>query len=127
MLGGRIHGVASASVLEVRAAANRTAHDGHSRFAIDPAEVARCEGELLLRGLDLIGFFHSHPGGSPYPSTHDVRDASAWPGYIHCIAAVDAAGRTQTRWYRVEARSWAEAQCEVEKAAIGESPACRIS
>ncbi|MEX2281737.1 MAG: M67 family metallopeptidase [Gemmatimonadota bacterium] len=56
------------------------------RFLI-PAEIVRSlERAALDSGLQLVGFFHSHPQGGACASATD--NALAWPGYLYGI--VDA-------------------------------------
>ncbi|NJN75646.1 MAG: hypothetical protein HC796_04775 [Synechococcaceae cyanobacterium RL_1_2] len=37
--------------------------------------------------LAIVGIYHSHPGGSPIPSSHDLQ--LAWPQYSYWIIALD--------------------------------------
>jgi proteasome lid subunit RPN8/RPN11 len=57
------------------------------RYEIEPTE----ELELLERidesGLDVVGFYHSHPRGPLEPSDTDARLA-AWPGYSYVIVSL---------------------------------------
>ena len=44
-----------------------------------------------VRGLALVGFWHSHPSGVARPSPADA--AAAWPGSLHAIVTPDGALR----------------------------------
>ena len=87
------------SVVERRYPAENAAATPETRYEIAPAE----ELELLERadeaGLDVVGFYHSHPRGPPAPSETDARLA-AWPGRSYVV--VSLAGETPTvgswRW-----------------------------
>jgi len=69
----------------------------HNRYLIPPEEIYRGEMEAEARGLEVIGYFHSHPDHPARPSEFD-RD-HAWPWYSYLIVAVHG-GRTVAR------RSW---------------------
>lgn len=66
-----------------------------SGFAMDPVEFVRRERELREAGLELFGFFHSHPQGPAIPSPADV--AAAWPGHVQLILGRDG---KLSAWYR---------------------------
>ncbi|MFW6385455.1 MAG: desampylase [Halodesulfurarchaeum sp.] len=60
-------------------------------YAIDPEEQYRLMTEIDETGLDLIGFYHSHPASPAEPSPID-RDRATWEGYRYLI--VSLAGST---------------------------------
>lgn len=49
--------------------ANQSNDNG--QFAADPATVLRIELDAARRGREVLGLYHSHPGGSGYPSRED--------------------------------------------------------
>jgi len=55
------------------------ARPGPVSYEMDPEEQFRVMKEIRQAGLEMIGMFHSHPGGSAYPSSIDVEKAY-WPG-----------------------------------------------
>lgn len=59
-----------------------------NRFLIDPEDLRRVEKEARERGLDTVGFYHSHPDHPARPSGYD-RD-HAFPWYSYVIIAVEA-------------------------------------
>lgn len=61
------------------------AHD-HSTFMIDAATVLRLERQATCAGVQVVGFYHSHPTTTAEPSPRDL--ALAVPGYLYLI--VDA-------------------------------------
>lgn len=63
------------------------AERGH-RFLIGPDDVLRAERTARRDGLDVLGFYHSHPDDAARPSTFD-RD-HAWPWYTYLIASIRA-------------------------------------
>lgn len=62
------------------------AHDLRDRYAIAPEDIVRVDREAGKRGLDIIGFFHSHPD---WPSTPSQTDREwAWPVVSFVILSV---------------------------------------
>ncbi len=58
-----------------------------NRFLIDPLEQLRVEKGARARGLDVLGYYHSHPDHPARPSEYD-RD-HAWPWYSYVIVSVE--------------------------------------
>ena len=59
------------------------------RFLIRPEELLAGERHARARGLDVVGFYHSHPGHPAVPSQYDLEHA--WPTYSYVIVSVRAA------------------------------------
>ncbi|MDR2761815.1 MAG: M67 family metallopeptidase [Planctomycetaceae bacterium] len=57
-----------------------------NRFLIRPEEFLLCEKTALKQGLDLIGFYHSHPDHLSVPSGYDLDHAL--PVYSYIIVSV---------------------------------------
>jgi proteasome lid subunit RPN8/RPN11 len=58
----------------------------HNRFLIRPEEFLFCEKIARKQGLDLIGFYHSHPDHLSFPSGYDLEHAL--PVYSYVIVSV---------------------------------------
>jgi desampylase len=58
-----------------------------SRFIIDPHDHIRGRREARARGLEVVGFYHSHPRSSPEPSTRDL-DEFTYPGHLYAIVSL---------------------------------------
>jgi proteasome lid subunit RPN8/RPN11 len=69
----------------------------HNRFLIHPETVLAAHKEARARGLDVVGYYHSHPDHPARPSEFDREHA--WPGLSYVIVSVEG-GRV------AEARSW---------------------
>ena len=95
-----------AAVVSAAPARNLEAGRSQRRFRIAPAAVAQASQVARAQGLELLGFFHSHPRGIAAPSEEDIAEASAWPGYYHIIAAPTDA--QPLRAYRTGAQRWHE-------------------
>lgn len=75
-----------------------------NRFLIDPREQMLVEKGARERGLDVLGYFHSHPDHPARPSNYDREHA--WPGYSYVIIKVQG-GEPQeyTSWQLSDDRS----------------------
>jgi proteasome lid subunit RPN8/RPN11 len=61
------------------------ASDHHRQYVIGAHTVLRLERQAACAGLQVVGFYHSHPGAVAEPSPLDLQLAS--PGYIYMIVA----------------------------------------
>lgn len=77
-----------------------TRDDGRERrYLIGPEVVRALEEEAMSSGLDVLGFFHSHPDHPAIPSEFD-RD-HAWPWYSYVIVPVAAGEPGRPRAWRL--------------------------
>ena len=75
-----------------------------NRFLIDPLDQLRVEKDARARGLDVLGYYHSHPDHPARPSNYD-RD-HAWPWYSYVIISVErGVPKDLTSWVLAEDRS----------------------
>ncbi|MBZ5565122.1 MAG: M67 family metallopeptidase [Acidobacteriia bacterium] len=75
-----------------------------NRFLIDPLEQLRVEKDARARGLDVLGYYHSHPDHPARPSNYDCEHA--WPWYSYVIVSVEqGTARDLTSWTLAEDRS----------------------
>jgi proteasome lid subunit RPN8/RPN11 len=58
------------------------------RYAMDPEEQFAVIERIENAGLDVVGFYHSHPAGGVVPSETD-REQATWTGYSYAICAFD--------------------------------------
>jgi proteasome lid subunit RPN8/RPN11 len=101
VLGGRVDTVRE--VHRLVPMPNRRTDDPH-RYLILPDDLRRVTGQLTGRGMEVLGFYHSHPDHPPTPSGFDVEHA--WPWYSYVIVRVDE-GRAGdlTSWQLEDDRS----------------------
>lgn len=71
-------------VLPVDDAARETERN---RFLIDPKDQIRIEKDARHRGLEVLGYYHSHPDHPARPSIYDREHA--WPWYSYVILSVE--------------------------------------
>jgi len=78
LLLGRGHEVA-----EARGARN-VASSPATRFVIDPKDHIDARRDGRARGLEILGFYHSHPHAVAVPSATDLAEA-AYPASVYAI------------------------------------------
>jgi proteasome lid subunit RPN8/RPN11 len=77
-----------------------------NRFLIDPKDHIDARREARSRGLDVVGFYHSHPYSEPVPSSTDLAEAS-YPDHLYLIVGLVGEG-PDVRLYRLEANRFLE-------------------
>jgi proteasome lid subunit RPN8/RPN11 len=94
----------SREVLSLFPLVNRRDDSPRNRFAVTAGDVREAEKAASAQGLEVIGWYHSHPDHPAKPSDFD-RD-HAWPWYSYIIVSVHA-GVTQdmTSWRLKDDRS----------------------
>jgi proteasome lid subunit RPN8/RPN11 len=77
----------SGKVVErIEALQNERSESRHNRFLISPETLLKAERTARAEGLDVIGFYHSHPDHPARPSEFDREHA--WPTYSYVIISV---------------------------------------
>ena len=71
-----------------------------NRFLIRPEELMRGEKYALEKGLDVVGFYHSHPDDVAVPSQYDLEHA--WPTYSYIVVAVEKGHAADLRSWEME-------------------------
>lgn len=73
-------------VEEVKPVNNARLDSPRNRYLIPPDEVVKGDRQARERGLDIIGFYHSHPDVVARPSEFDREHA--WPWYSYVIVSI---------------------------------------
>jgi proteasome lid subunit RPN8/RPN11 len=81
-------------VAAVRAGNIRT-DSAHNRYQIAPVELVKVEREARRQGLEIAGFYHSHPDHPAQWSLTDLEEAH-WLGCSYVITAVARGKATET-------------------------------
>jgi proteasome lid subunit RPN8/RPN11 len=89
-----------------------------NRYEIDPVEVARIQRDARARGLDIVGFYHSHPDHPAVWSETDLEDAY-WLGCSYLITSVLNGNAEQTHSFvlaggSVEEKSFVDEELVIE-------------
>jgi len=75
-------------VTEVRRARNIIVERSRDRYEIDPLDHIRIQREADDAGLDIVGYYHSHPD---HPARASVFDTErAWAGYVYVIVSIES-------------------------------------
>jgi proteasome lid subunit RPN8/RPN11 len=76
------------SVTEVRRARNIIVERSRDRYEIDPRDHIRIQREADETGMDIVGYYHSHPD---HPARASVFDTErAWAGYVYVIVSIES-------------------------------------
>src|SRR5258708_6353625 len=76
---------------------NRRDDSPRNRFSVTSDDVRDAEKAAREKGIDVVGWYHSHPDHPAAPSQFD-RD-HAWPWYSYIIVSVqNGAPRDMTSW-----------------------------
>lgn len=78
----------------------RNAYEGDrpDRFQLDPLEQLAAERYARGAGLDVVGFFHSHPDEDSYFSRTDLEHS--WPWYSNVVVSLRGGHYRAARCFR---------------------------
>jgi len=110
---GQPAGASSAVVEEVVPVLNRETEKPRVRYAIAPEDHIRIDREARQRGLEILGYFHSHPDHPARPSETDRQRAADTlsDGVIHVVVGVEKGEQaTPTAWVFRDATQSFEAE-----------------
>lgn len=71
-----------------------------NRYSIAPIDLVRIQRQARAEGLDIIGFYHSHPDHPAQWSTTDLEEAH-WLGCSYAITSVMEGRAEETRSFRL--------------------------
>jgi proteasome lid subunit RPN8/RPN11 len=93
LLGKALDGI---NEVEVAARAGNTRTDSaHNRYHIAPQELISIQRQARESGLDILGFYHSHPDHPAHWSATDLQEAH-WLGCSYVITSVEKGVAKQT-------------------------------
>jgi proteasome lid subunit RPN8/RPN11 len=83
---------------------NTTDEGPRRRFMVRASDYQLAERRASEMGVELLGFYHSHPDHPARPSQYDLDHA--WPTFAYIIVAVaNGAATDMTVWYLKDDRS----------------------
>lgn len=98
--------------------ANRETEMPRVRYQIAPEDLLRIQREAREAGLEIVGYYHSHPDHPARPSETDRRIAAEGisDGVFHVVVGVTGAGQTEaTAWvFRDRSQSFEQEPFEIE-------------
>lgn len=83
-----------------------------NRFEIHPEDHIHARRDARHRGLEVLGFYHSHPRSPATPSPTDLDEAS-YPGHLYLIVSVRSEP-AEVRLYRFEAGAFQQVPWTLE-------------
>lgn len=88
---------AESEVVEVRKGTNLREDRARDRYVLDPRDIIAAERDGRDRGLEVVGFWHTHPDHPARPSQYDADHA--WPEYVYVIMAIHSGKQVDvTAW-----------------------------
>jgi len=95
---------AACTVTEVAALVNERADSAHNRYKVSGLTLMRAEQALEARGLEIVGYYHSHPD---HPSQYSDFDRDhALPNMSYVIVSVmNGKASTTQSWRLTDDRS----------------------
>jgi proteasome lid subunit RPN8/RPN11 len=96
----------------VEARRTRNLEESRTRFEVDPKGHIDARREARLRGLEVVGFYHSHPHSEPIPSYTDLAEAS-YPDLFHLIVR-PLPEKASLRLFRLEGSRYVEFELVVD-------------
>ena len=87
-------------VVELMRAGNTRTDSAHNRYHIAPQELIAAQRAGRRAGLDIVGFYHSHPDHPAQWSATDFAEAH-WFGCSYIITAVAQGKATITNSFRL--------------------------
>ena len=89
LLLGRV-GDTRIDTVRIRPARNLNRDRPEDRYLLDPQDFLAADQAARAQGLEIVGFWHSHPNSPARPSSTDLD--AAWEGYSYLIISVTGAG-----------------------------------
>ena len=88
-------------VIDVKRARNIIVERSRDRYEIDPLDHIRIQREADALGLDIVGYYHSHPDHPAQASRFDTERACA--GYVYVIVSIEKGKPVDTNAFVTEA------------------------
>lgn len=107
-----------ATVVErVLSVGNERQDSRHNRFLISPETILAAQKEARGLGLDIVGYYHSHPDHPARPSDFDREHAWPWVSYL--IVSLQGRKVVDTRSWRLREDRESFDEEAIDQAALG--------
>jgi proteasome lid subunit RPN8/RPN11 len=90
----------------------------HNRYNIDPKELIAAQKQARQAGLDIVGFYHSHPDHPPRWSQTDLAEAH-WIGCSYVITSVVNGKAALTNSFALTGKMEEDKGFEDERVVVG--------
>jgi proteasome lid subunit RPN8/RPN11 len=104
-------------VERVLSVGNERQDSRHNRYLISPETVLAAQKEARALGLDVVGYYHSHPDHPARPSDFDREHAWPWVSYL--IVSVQKGKVADTRSWRLQEDRSSFEEEGIDQAALG--------
>jgi proteasome lid subunit RPN8/RPN11 len=108
----------------IRAGNTRT-DSAHNRYHIAPQELVKIQRQGRERGLDIVGFYHSHPDHPAQWSQTDFAEAH-WLGCSYVITAVAKGTAQQTNSFLLTGSTEEDKAFADEAIVVGQEEAAAV-
>ena len=78
---------AGAHIVEATSGRNLNTERARDRYLLDPGDIVRADKHARSLGLDVLGYWHSHPDHPAWPSQFDTDHA--WVDYVYLIVKTE--------------------------------------
>ena len=119
---GRMEENDQREVVEIVRCENTRDDRPQDRYHIDPRELVRIQRQGRERGLDIVGFYHSHPNHPARWSQTDLAEAH-WIGCSYVITSVEKGRAVTTNSFALHGVTEEDKQFDDEETAVGEAKA----
>jgi proteasome lid subunit RPN8/RPN11 len=108
----------SREVLQLFPLVNRRDDSPRNRFAVSAEDVRDAEKAAREQGLEVIGWYHSHPDHPARPSDFDREHA--WPWYSYVIVSVMGGAPAEMTSWRLhdDRQNYSPEAIEIRKGAL---------
>jgi proteasome lid subunit RPN8/RPN11 len=104
-------------IAEAMRAGNTRTDSAHNRYQIAPVELVRIERDARKQGLEIAGFYHSHPDHPAQWSATDFAEAH-WIGCSYVITSVERGRATVTNSFLLAGTTEEDKRFEQEKVVV---------
>ena len=87
LLLGAFDGEGARRVVEIYQLENERVDSRENRYAVSGHSMFLAEKHARVLGLDIVGYYHSHPDAPARPSQYDL-DHATWPGISYPIVSI---------------------------------------
>jgi proteasome lid subunit RPN8/RPN11 len=96
---------------------NASTGNTRNHYEINPIDLVRIERQARVDGIEILGFYHSHPDHPAQPSFTDLAEAH-WLGCSYVITAVANGEAAETRSFHLAGLSEEDKHFQIEEVSL---------